>query len=293
MNKTLVTINIDNISFRLQEIHNFHWLKEIGTVFCVFDEQDSGNICFGIEKDGVKSFVKYAGAKTVEYRGDVQDAILRLKKAIPLYEDLNHPILIELKKHFETECGYAAIFKWVDGECLHSHWAFNSYEKYNHSNSPFYKYKHLSVQERLKSLDEIFSFHKNVEEKGYVAVDFYDGSILYDFKNNTTTICDIDFYRKKPTINDIGEDFWGSKRYKAPEEYQLGEIIDERTNVYTMGAIAFGVLGGEMDHSIEKWEAGEELYKVAVHATEMDKTKRYYSVSEFYCEWNNIAKTIR
>ncbi|MBU3104524.1 serine/threonine protein kinase [Clostridium gasigenes] len=292
MDKTLVTINIDNTSFRLQKIHNFQWLKELGTVFCVFDEQDSGNICFGIKKDGVKSFVKYAGAKTVEYKGDVKDAILRLKKAIPLYEDLKCPILIELKKYFETECGYAAIFKWVDGECLHSHWAFNPYEKYNNPNSPFYKYKHLSVEQRLKSLDEIFSFHKYVEEKGYVAVDFYDGSIIYDFENNITNICDIDFYRKKPTINDIDEDFWGAKRSKAPEEYQLGELIDERTNVYTMGSIAFEVLGGEMDHSIEKLGAGEELYKVAVRATEINRTKRYCSVSEFHYEWKNVVKTI-
>lgn len=41
----------------------------------------------------------------------------------------------------------------------------------------------------------------DIEAKGYVAVDFYDGSILYDFNSNTTKICDIDLYQKKPFIN--------------------------------------------------------------------------------------------
>lgn len=31
-----------------------------------------------------------------------------------------------------------------------------------------------------------------VESKGYVAVDFYDGSLLYNLNANETKICDID-----------------------------------------------------------------------------------------------------
>jgi serine/threonine protein kinase, bacterial len=78
-------INIDSVSFQLREKHDFEWLRNLGKVFCVFDEQDSGNICFGIEKDGVKRFVKYAGASTLEYLGEPADAIARLKNSIPLY----------------------------------------------------------------------------------------------------------------------------------------------------------------------------------------------------------------
>jgi serine/threonine-protein kinase len=65
-------------------------------------------------------------------------------------------------------------------------------------------------------------------------------------------------------VNDIGENFWGAKRSKAPEEFELGAPIDAKTNVFTMGAIAFGLLGGEMDHSYSKWEAGKRLYEVAL-----------------------------
>jgi len=55
--------------------------------------------------------------------------------------------------------------------------------------------------------------------------------LMYDFLIDTTTICDIDFFRKKPTFNDIGENYWGTKRLKAPEEYVYGAVVYEATNV--------------------------------------------------------------
>lgn len=290
MNKNLVTVSIGQVSFKLKEEHDFKWLEQLGTVFCVFAEQDSGNLAFGVEKDEVKYFVKYAGAKTVEYEGEVSDAIVRLKHSIPIYEELKHPTLIELINHFELENGCALVFKWVEGECLHAHWTFDQYNKYTHPKSSYYRYKQLPVEKRLRSLDKIFAFHKHVEEMGYLAVDFYDGSIIYDFENDRTTICDIDFYQKKPVINKLGENYWGSPRFKAPEESELGAIIDERTNVYTMGAIAFGLLGGETDHSAKKWEGNEQLYQIALRATELDRSKRYSSVKDFYDQWMKFSK---
>ena len=65
-------------------------------MFKVYDDQDSGNICFGTEKDGQRYFVKFAGAPTEQYGGDPADAISRLKATLPIYSDLKHENLIEL-----------------------------------------------------------------------------------------------------------------------------------------------------------------------------------------------------
>lgn len=90
-----------------------------------------------------------------------------------------------------------------------------------------------------------------VNLQGYVALDFYDGSILYDFENERTTICDIDLFRKKPCINDMGR-MWGSSKFMSLEEIQLEAEIDEVTNVYTLGAFAFALFGS-YDRSYDKW----------------------------------------
>ncbi|MCU5408794.1 serine/threonine protein kinase [Bacillus cereus] len=292
MKDNSVEIQLNNVTFQLKEYHNFDWLIKLGTVFAVFDQQDSGNISFGIEKDGHKKFIKYAGAQTIAYEGTTRDAIERLKNSVTIYEDLKYDSLIRLIDHFPVQSGYVLIFDWFDGECLHSHWRFPPPEKYKNPNSPFYKFRHLSAIKRIHSLHSIFSFHTYVEKKNYVAIDFYDGSILYNFNTNETKICDIDLYSKKPYINKMGR-LWGSSRFMSPEEFELNAIIDERTNVFNMGAMAFSLLGGEKDRSFIKWEASKELYEVAYRAVNENRAERYASVTEFYDSWLNAANAER
>jgi len=286
-----VTFYVDTTSFQLKEFYDFKWLNSLGKVFCVFDQQDSGNISFGIEIDGKRKFLKFAGAKTINYSGDPQDAVIRLKQSILLYEELKHENLIKLIDHFEVKEGYAVVFDWFEGECLHPHWEFPPPSKYTHPNSPYYRFKQLPVERRIESMDCILRFHVQIERQNYVAVDFYDGSILYDFKNHITKICDIDYYQKKPFVNTMGR-LWGSSRFMSPEEFELGAIIDERTNVFNMGSIAFSLLGGELDHSFSKWDAGQELYEVVMKAVEKDRRKRYASVEEFYSAWRMAIEKI-
>lgn len=285
----MVTIHVDGVSFKLRETQNFLWLKEIGTVFCVFDQQDSGNISFGVQTGEKKYFVKYAGAKTVGYEGNTQTAIDNLNKAVTVYEDLRHENVINFTKKITTDDGVALVFEWFNGECLFAHWTFDKWNRYTHPHSSYYKYRKLSLEKRMQSIDAIFNFLLFVEEKNYVAIDFYDGSILYNFKTDETKVCDIDFYRKKPTVNDVGENFWGPKRFKSPEEYVFGAAIDSITNVYTMGVLLFGLIGGESDHSFEKWEGSKELYELACKATLPERELRFQSVEDFYKEWNKYA----
>ena len=46
---------MDNIPFKLKSAFDFSFVKEYGTVFRIYDDQDSGNICFGTEKDGQRT----------------------------------------------------------------------------------------------------------------------------------------------------------------------------------------------------------------------------------------------
>lgn len=281
----MVTIILDDFAIRLREYHDFNFLKRLGRVFAVFDEQDSGNICFGIDTGSGKLFVKYAGAKTIEYPGKPEDAVDRLKRSIPVYHALRHPSLVELRDHFEMSDGYAVIFTWFPGEYMHSHWAFTPEEKYNHPDSPSYRHRHLPLERRLNTLDTIYAFHEHIAQKGYVAIDFYDGSILYDFTRHLTMICDIDVYDKLPCINTMGR-MWGSSRFMSPEEFEYGAVIDEITNVFTMGAAAFVLLGGGKDRSFDKWDGSEALYEVACKAVNPDRSFRYPSISAFRQAWD-------
>ena len=280
--------SIDGISFALKSEFDFSWLNEFGRVFAVFDEQDSGNICFGLDDGESKYFLKYAGGPTINYHGNTDDTIIRMKKSMSIYEDLEHPNLIKLIKHYSHREGYLSIYEWAEGDSLHAHWNFEKYPKYTHPDSPNYKFNRLELKHKLQCLDNIFDLHKFIAGKGYVAIDFYDGSIMYDFNTNKTTICDIEFYHKGPLINTMGR-MWGSSRYMSPEEFEMGASIDEVTTVFTMGATAFELLGSNSQRDIESWKASKELFKVAKKATSEDRNQRYNSMSEFYREWKKAS----
>lgn len=296
----MVKIKLDSVEFSLKEEHDFSWLKSFGKVFAVFAQNDSGNISFGVDNGEEKYFIKVAGLKTIESIRTQQEAIAALKAAMPIYEDINHKNLIKLVKHYTLGEIYIAVFKWADGDCLFDHWNFEKYYKNPQIVPPAKCFKQLQISKRIESADVLFSFLDTVSKNGYVAVDFYDGSIMHDFLRDTTTICDIDFFRKKPTFNDMGVDYWGTKRLKSPEEYVYGAVIDEATNVFALGALLFDSFFGNYTDaevrqrykmnaftpcSFENWELSKACYDVALKSVAIERSERYASINEFYTAW--------
>ena len=158
--------------------------------------------------------MKYAGARNLEYKGKVKDAIQRLMKAKEVYEQIQHPLLVSYINPIQMQNGFCLRFHWMDGECMHNHWDFTPFEKHHAQNSPFVKLRQLSVKERLNILTQIFEFAAYVESLGYVMVDFYDGSILYNFEQSKLTICDIDFFQKILYSIKLGRIF-GSRSFQS------------------------------------------------------------------------------
>ena len=267
--------SIDGIPFKLKSAFDFGFLKEYGTVFKVFDDQDSGNICFGTEKDGQRYFIKFAGAPTERYGGSPEDAVARLKATLPVYRDLKHKNLIKFLEAKDFGGGFIMVFQWAAGDCMGVMYP-----------AAHQRFMQLSSRDRLRVFSDILDFFEYIASQNYVAIDFYDGSILYDFENGKTTICDIDFFRRQPCVNDMGR-MWGSSRFQSPEEYQLGAPIDEVTNVYTLGAAAFALFGNG-DRTREKWQLNGRLFDVAAKAVSDERTERQQSVRQLKEEWEAV-----
>ena len=126
---------IDDVKFKMGRQFDFDFLKKYEKVFKVYDDQDSGNICFGIENKGRKIFVKFAGAQTAEYNGDVFGAIQRLKATVPIYQSIKQKSLIKYITSEEVGQGFAMVFEWADGECMGRMWGssrFMSPEEYKY-----------------------------------------------------------------------------------------------------------------------------------------------------------------
>lgn len=269
---------IDTVSFFLKTPHDFSFLAAYGRAFKVFDDQDSGNICFGVEKaDGERYFIKYAGAHTLRMYITPEEAVRNLKNALPLYKNLRHESLIPFLGTLETENGFGLVFQWTEGLCMG--------RMYPESHARFMA---LSIDEKLEVFRNIQAFLDSVHRAGYLAVDFYDGSILYDFARKQTLICDMDYFMKKPCINHMGR-MWGSSTFMSPEEFDKGAVMDEITNVYTLGAFAFALFGG-FYRDREHWQLNDAAFDAARRAVSLQRADRHQSIAAFADDWEKAVR---
>lgn len=249
------------------------YLNRIGNVFRVFDKQDSGCISYGVVVDGRRWFVKTStNAAAAGY----------LRDALRVYSSINHKFLPNLVHSFDTEGGLALVYEWVEGEVLSSP-DYPGAEGKKNPLSPFYRFRHLPVEKILAALGKVYELHVYMERQGYVAVDFYAGSMIYDFDRDALHFCDLDHYVQGAFILEQDR-LPGSRSLMAPEEFVRGSRIDHQTNVYTMGATAFLFLGSP-ERSIESWRSSEPLYRVAVKAVSSSREDRYGSIENFYKDW--------
>lgn len=270
---------LDGIPFKLTRAFDFAFLRAYGRVFAIFDDQDSGNICFGVEHEGERLFVKFAGAPTDRCPGSPREAVANLRAAPPLYQALAHDALVRFVRAEEVGGGFAMLFDWCPGVGVG--------RMYPASHKRFMA---LDAGERLSAFHQVLAFFEHVALRGYVAIDIYDGSLLYDFETRRVTICDIDCFRRSPCVNDRGR-MPGSSRFMSPEEFTLGAPLDEITNVYTLGAMAFALLSA-FDRSRGAWPLGDALYAVARRAVSSSRADRHPSVACFASDWRSAAAAI-
>ena len=257
------------------------YLNAVGRVFAVFDgrTQDSGNISYGVQTAQGRYFVKTAGNPDDPNPFlSHSERVSLLRNAIRLRRSCDHPTLPALHQVIESPNGPLLVYQWAAGELIRVDAAMRSNPR-----STFQRFRRLPSHEILRALDLIYELHHQLAQLGWVAVDFYDGCLIYNFDYQDLHIVDLDNYCEGPFINKMGRMF-GSSRFMAPEEFDRGKHIDERTNVFTMGRTAAVLLS---DGTLERrpFRGSDALYEVVCRACRDDREKRYDSMAAFFAAW--------
>jgi serine/threonine-protein kinase len=227
-----------------------------GEVFARFDRQDSGNISYGVRSGELRYFVKTAGAS-----GSAE----LLRNAAVLAQSCSHPLLVPLRRVIESPHGPLLVYDWFDGELL---------DRRAEASQRF-----RALPSLPRWLTAIFDLHVVLADAGWIANDFYDGCLMYDFQANELRVIDLDLYRRGPFRNEMGRLF-GSTRFMAPEEFELGALIDERTTVFNMGRAAFVFLGEP-----DGFRGSPAQLAAARIACQADPARRFASLRAFRDAW--------
>ena len=206
------------------------YLESLGRVFACFDQQDSGNISFGVEVEGQRYFAKTAGPPgSTGLPTSHAVRLAQLANAERLAGSVAHPALTQFRQSCETAWGRMLIYRWATGEHLRA-----PRRGLPLGDSAHGRFLALPWQERLAAVQSILDLHQALAANGWVVGDFYDGCLLYDFATKRIAVFDLDHYQPSPYENTVGRMF-GSTRFMAPEEFERGRIINERTTVFALG----------------------------------------------------------
>jgi serine/threonine-protein kinase len=251
------------------------FLNGAGEVFKAFREQDSSCVSYGVRVGETSWFIKYSDHP----RGKAS-----LERAMRIYSSVQHSALPVLRNSFTTPGdGLALVLDWLPGEVLYDYTRFRGPARLEDPASPLVRFRRLPLKMILTAIDTIYAAHLAIAEKGFIAVDFYDGCILYDFDSRQVHLCDLDEYRQGPFTLETDR-LPGSRRFMAPEEWRRGACIDQATNVYTLGRTALELLGWSLEPE-SSWPGSSTTREVLVKATDPDQTRRYQTVADFVSAW--------
>jgi serine/threonine-protein kinase len=248
--------------------------------------QDSGNVSWLVDTDDGPVFIKTAGTDSPQPVGapvpyfDHAGRVILLRNAATLARSCNHVALPRLLNVIESPAGPLLVYEAVSGDLV----GVPSSER-NDPKSAYQRFAHLPGDELLNAFDRLVDLHRSLAEAGWVACDLYDGSLIYDFDAHDLHVVDLDSYRRGPSTNDMGRMF-GSTRFMAPEEFQLGAPLDDRTTVYTLGRLIWH-FATRLTEQTDTFCGPRSLADVVARATEPDPADRWPSVAALADWWNS------
>lgn len=262
------------------------YVRRHGAVVAEFGHltQDSGNVSWLVDVRGQRLFVKTAGAigrpapgSPVPYF-DHPGRVNLLRNAIDLADSCRHPALPRLLNVIESPSGPALVYAAAQGELV-------GVPRGNRGDptSAYQRFAHLPADQLLGVFDVLIDLHVALAAAGWVACDLYDGCLIVDFATTSLTVVDLDSYRRSPSVNDMGRMF-GATRFMAPEEFELGAVIDERTTIFTLGRLVWH-FGTRLTERAEDFCGSPLVAKVVQDAHRPSPADRPESVASFAEAW--------
>jgi serine/threonine protein kinase len=245
---------------------------------------------FGERRDSRSVVVGVAGPAGERYivkHAEDSEAISWLESARRFHAAVRHPSVPTVLQRVKTRTGVALVEEWGDGEIL-----VDGYDPAvpspDRDDSPLRRFLRLPVDDIARALGQLIGVHVSVAAAGYVAVDLYDGCVLYDFTTGAVRLIDLDHYRPGPYVLATDRQL-GSSSYMAPEEFERGATIDERTTVYTLGRMALVYLGcpRKSPPRREDFRGSDEQFLLAMNACARRPDDRIHTVGELEALWHS------
>jgi serine/threonine-protein kinase len=251
--------------------------------------QDSGNVSWIVEAPEGRLFIKTAGTDASPPPGaptpyfDHSGRVRLLRNAVDLARSCDHPALPALLNVIETPAGPMLVYRAAPGELIGAPAALRADPA-----SAYQRFANLPAVAQLSIFDTLIDLHRVLARQGWVACDLYDDCLIVDFGTLTLHVVDLDTYRRGPSRNDMGRMF-GSRRFMAPEEFEFGAPLDQRTTVFTLGRLVRHFTT-RLTEDAGCFDGPAGLAAVVAQAVEPAPEDRFPTVAAFASAWQSARR---
>jgi hypothetical protein len=248
--------------------------------------QDSGNVSWIVQAPEGRLFIKTAGTDAPPPSGaptpyfDHPARVRLLRNAVSLARSCDHPALPALLNVIETPTGPMLVYRAAPGELIGV-----PAELRVDPASAYQRFASLPAAAQLPVFDTLIDLHRVLAGLGWVACDLYDGCLIVDFDTLTLHVVDLDAYRRGLSRNDMGRMF-GSRRFMAPEEFELGAPLDQRTTVFTLGRLVRHFTT-HLTEDAGYFDGPDALAAVVAQAVQAAPEDRFATVAAFASAWQS------
>lgn len=142
---------------------------------------------------------------------------------------------------------------------------------------PHARFRSRAGPDIVANLLAVLDAHVAIDADGFVAVDLYDGCLLWDGAappGRGVHLIELDEYRAGPF--DVDAPLSGSTRFMAPEDWIVGERVDRRSSVHALAddrrAAGCGRVRGRVC-------GGPALATVVQRGSSPDRERRFAAVA--------------
>ncbi|MEW6724882.1 MAG: Stk1 family PASTA domain-containing Ser/Thr kinase [Bacillota bacterium] len=224
-----------------------------------------------------------------------QDFVRRFRREARSAASLTHPNIVGIYDVGQEDDTHYIVMEYVEGETLK--------DRIERTGA-------LGVRETVRILEMVGEALAAAHRKQVVHRDIKPHNILIT-ENGTAKVSDFGIARatSKATLTYSGG-FLGSVHYFSPEQAK-GEFTDEKSDIYSLGVVAYEMLTGRVPFQSETpigvalkhiqhripsprevvLTIPRQLERIVLKATERDPQRRYQSADEFLADLREFART--
>ncbi len=195
---------------------------------------------------------------------------------------LSHPNIVTVIDLGQSGSLYYFLMEFVDGVNLRQ----------------MLQARRMAPRDAVGLMPQICEALEYAHSEGVVHRDIKPENILLDGKGRVKIA---DFGLSKlvgPAAHDVqltqSSQVLGTMHYIAPEQFEKGQAVDQRADIYALGVVLYEMLTGELplghfELPSAKAAVDSRLDEVVLHALEKNPTRRYQQVSELRQQLEEIA----